>query len=128
MSDTKPTQTINLTNRRPVTIITADWPIIAEVNLDTSTENVTETFAIRVRASKHTTKVLVYARYKKIPSSGPDINLVQGDVYDHTENQVLIIHEVVTELEDFMHKYGLYYTPWQMLARQCIADLPPEAI
>lgn len=110
----KTTRTITLTGRPPVSIVNANWPVIAEAAAHNGTEqDATRNAWVKVRQNADG-RVIVYggseSRWQGEPNYRAGVLLPAGaDVPP-------AVRQVAEELG------------WEDLAQKCIADLPAEEL
>lgn len=127
-------KTIVLTDRPPVRIVAADWPVIARARFEAwdgefeFQANRTWRGAITVRQHKVDGRVLVYASY------GYSTRF-QGERDEHLRAGRLLagygvcddITSAIIEAIHAVHReIGEPHEQWRELANECIADMPVE--
>jgi len=124
------TRTITLTDRPPVTIVESEWPILAKADYDDDrsqdgqpNRNAYGHLIVRQHADG---RAIVYARYdydtrwqhERNETRRAGVLLPPGATADDIIRAIKRVHGMI----------GIESQDWQMLAQECIADLPPERI
>lgn len=130
--------TITLTNRRPVAITKAEWPILAEAR-DSWHDNEYECQAnrkkswrlvVRERKTESYTKYLVYGVFTSTSAWREEANRDEraGGLLDHPETHY---GTIVSEIEDVARRLGKQSDEeekFAQLARECVGNLPAEVL
>lgn len=129
-------RTITLTDRPPVKIDEAAWPVVASAT-ENWHEGEVECQALRsskraLICRRNGTRVLVYAVYTCESNwrSEPDASCRRGLLVDGvTEDLQLVSHiRSVGESMDDPAEHDGDTTTWNQMVADCIADLPAESI
>lgn len=134
---------IILSDRRPVRIKEADWPVVSEAyddypmmceDCEKDSEEPTSFFGIRVLQHKDG-RIIVHALYRydppvvrwKDPKEERHYFIAHGELLGANDDVFKAIKRVVNRMSNAEH-YGDHAQRWMQLGDDCVADFPEEEI